>query len=337
VFQQILVPLDGSARAERALPVAARVARATGAQLLLFRAVALPVTFGFEYEEGGLHWHLAQDEAALAKEYLTRIAQRADLAALPVETLVAVGAPADLIIETSMQRGVDLVILTSHGRTGPRRWLLGSVASHVAHHSEAAVLVLPERGAPELVEEAEAAGEPVARESEASEPQEQPLNSPGPLRVLVPLDGSARAEVALAPALALSRAVAGHERVDLHLMLVVTPYDVNVANKPAALLADSARGYLERTAEGIRAARRDESGAGPLNVTVSVVEEGDVASAILGVAAGKSGDQTAPRYDLLAMATHGHTGITRWALGGVAERLLRAATLPLLVVRAQAR
>ncbi len=324
MFSRILVPLDGSAQAERALPVAARIARACSAHLLLVRAVTLPVSFGLEYEEGRVQWHLMRDESTTARDYLSAIARSETLAGLPVETLVGMGAAASVILDTSMERDIDLVVLTSHGQTAPLRWMLGSIASHVVHHSLVPVMVL-------------------RPSDEGSAPSN--LEGPHPLRVLVPLDGSPLAETALAPAVALGSALAGSRPVALNLLLVVTSYEELATSTPTALLVDSARGYLDRVAQRLRSERHDEVASGQLSVTASIATQGDVASAILAAAAGgaemaeagaAAGKAEAPAgCDLIAMTTHGRAGLARWTLGSVTERLLHAATVPLMIVRPQ--
>ena len=340
MFSRILVPLDGSAQAERALPVAARIARASGAHLLLVRAVTLPVSFGLAYEEGRVQWHLMRDESATAQDYLSTIARSDTLAALPVETFVAMGAAASVILDVSAEREIDLVVLTSHGQSGVLRWMMGSVAGHVVHDSLAPVLVLRATDEGESSAERESGGE---SERQGGGGTEGPL----PLRVLVPMDGSPLAETALAPAAALGRALSGSRPVAVMLLMVVTPYEELATNTPTTLLVDSAQGYLDRVVQRLRAEWHDAVDAGQLAITASIAVQRDVASAILAAAAGgveteetgaagvgAAGRAEAPAgCDLVALTTHGRSGIARWALGSVTERLLHTASAPLLVVR----
>jgi len=354
MFSRIMVPLDGSTRAERALPIAARIARASNARVLLVRAVTVPVTYGLSRENGRVRWHLTRDEREIARGYLDMAARLPELAELPVETLVATGAAASVILGACARRRVELVVLTSHGQTGALRWVLGSVASHVVHHSRVPVLLLPAR-------DAGAAASASRRMSDSAEPGErlmgsrmgsepgtrESLGGPDPLRVLIPLDGSPLAEAALAPAAILGRALAGSQPVVLHLLHVVTPYDEMATATPEALLVDSAQGDLSRIAQRLCGERHDEVDAGQLTVTCSVAVHGDVASAIVGTAMGTgvTAEMAQPgadvvaeaplptSHDLIALTTHGRSGFVRWMLGSVAERVLTAATLPLLIVR----
>ena len=313
MFTHILVPLDGSQLAERALPVAARIARASGARILLVQAVVVPVAYGLTFEGEALQWHLVEDLSKAAQTYLDEIAQSEQLAGLPIERVVKVGSAANVILDVAAERGVDLVALTSHGRTGIGRWVLGSVANRIAHDSIAPVLILYARG-----------------DDGSAEANPEQL-----AHILVPLDGSPLAEASLAPARALALALGEPGQAALHLMLVVTPSEAAPENMPQALIVDGAKAYLERTAQRLGA----ESDAGePLTVTWSVVVNRDIAQGILAAAErGESiegAEAAAPgRGNLIAMATHGRGGIARWALGSVTDRVLHAAQLPLLIVR----
>jgi nucleotide-binding universal stress UspA family protein len=312
MFRTVLVPLDGSDRAERALPIAARVARASSARILLVRAAIVPATYGVTYEGQALHWRLVHEEAEGAQAYLGKIAQSSSLAGLPIESVVKVGPAASVILAAAEEHGADLVLMTSRGRTGLGRWVLGSVAEHVAHHAPIPVLLL--RGQDDRLASAES--NDVDHE----------------LRVLVPLDGSPLAETALAPAQALALTLAGAGRVAMHLLLVVAPYAAMPENMPDALLMEGAQAYLELVARRLQT----EDTARRVTVTQSVVAQGDVAHAIRAVAeSGHEADEVPAigRYDLVAMATHGQGAVARWALGSVTERVLHGTKLPMLIAR----
>lgn len=319
MYMHLLVPLDGSERAERALPVAERIARANKGRITLIQAMSLPLPIGAPYDTAALSAYSIEQGEAEATAYLTRIAGRPLLSGLQVETVAATGGPALSILDTAREQGVDLIVLCSHGRTGPARWVLGSVAAHVARQSPVPVLVLREQG-PALAHPHPAAERP--------------------LRVLVPLDGSPFAEAALVPAAELALALTGSgdpdsvprraERAAIHLTVVLPPSDLDRENLPDTLAFDGARAYLRSTADHLRETFPR------LSVTWSVASGLDVADALLRVAA--TGEDTAGampggRSDLIAMATHGRSGIARWTLGSIADRVLQGTKLPLLMVR----
>jgi nucleotide-binding universal stress UspA family protein len=175
MFQRILVPLDGSSRAERALAVAARIARGCAGSILLLRVVHTITEVG-EISARPPVVSKAQLEAEIAETtaYLTRIPDSADLEGLVVTTEVYSGIVAPAILSFAQTEGSDLIVMCSHGETGFRRWMMGSIAQKVARHSPVPVLVLHEGG-------------PVPTQTTTSRP----------LRALIALDGSPLAEMAL--------------------------------------------------------------------------------------------------------------------------------------------
>jgi nucleotide-binding universal stress UspA family protein len=153
MYARVLVPLDGSALAERALPHAERVL-ASGGQLILVRAVApldpdamIPlsaeVEFAATHGGEGLTRH-AHDAAArpraVAEAYLEDLAARVGRKGVAVATRVVEGHPAERIVEAA--RGVDLVVMSTHGRTGLAHFLLGSTAERVVRHATVPVMVV---------------------------------------------------------------------------------------------------------------------------------------------------------------------------------------------------
>jgi len=180
--RQIVVALDGSDLAEAALPAAERFAQAMDASLLLVRAVVPPtMLYGGQFVPGGLPV-LDQLEAE-AKQYLERTAERIRKSGLKVGVAVAVGAATDVILTASREIGADLIAMTTHGRSGLNRWILGSVADAVVRHGGVPVLVI--RSWPRLSDEAPEAipvvGDVVVRPPVLTE-TEQATGSPRPRR-----------------------------------------------------------------------------------------------------------------------------------------------------------
>lgn len=311
MFSRILVPLDGSPRAERALPVVARIAGgAGGATVVLVRAVDLASIAGPYYRAPAEAAEtLAEAEIEEAERYLAEISRADVLAGVRTEVHVLTGQAGLCILDAADAQRADLMVLCSHGRTGLRRWALGSVAEHVARHSAVPVLLVREQG-PTLA---------------GPHPDPEHL-----LRVLVPLDGSKHAEVALAPAAQLITALAAPGQGGVHLTLVVSPYEADTRNMPDALMVDGAKGYLARVAGRLRT---EQPG---VSVSWSVAANLDIAAALIRVAENGEDAEGAGIFggcDLVAMATHGAGGVSRWVMGSVTERVLHATKLPVLVVR----
>ncbi len=311
MFNRILVPLDQSRRAERAIPVAARLARAAHGEIILTHVLVIPLEYATPITPGAYAAPPIDEMETEAETYLRRMAELPVLSGLPVSIDVSTGPTAIAILDTAEQRDVDTIVMTTHGRTGVTRWALGSVARQIVRHSHVSVLTLREQGA-SLVEAPEAKT----------------------VRALVPLDGSTVAEEAIAAAARTVMWLAEPGRIAaLSLAMVADPSYATAEYPPDTLLRDGAVVYLERVAA--EAARAYPG----VKVNWLVLVERDVAAALVrlaeqGVADRALAGEGAPgASDIIAMTTHGRTGIARLALGSITERVLEITQLPLLVVR----
>ena len=175
-FKRILVPLDGSEQAERALVPALALAAAMSAKLLFFR-VAIPLSLNLDPKLYQRIIELRQDEA---KRYLQSVQSRFSSATVDIETEVFVGRAARSILKRTQEKDFDLIVMSSQGRSGVNRWIYGSVTGKVLHNAPCAKVII----------------------------HPQVLIEPFSIkRILVLLDGSSIAEQALKPALAMAEAV----------------------------------------------------------------------------------------------------------------------------------
>ena len=320
MFQRILVPLDGSHRAERAIPVAARLARASSGSVVLLRAVHTPVEFWPSLvSEPKMAQTIVDTDLADTKKYLAGITTTPALDGIPTETVVLFGPPAAAILSVANSSHADLIVLCSHGYTGMTRWVLGSVAEKVVRHAPIPVFVLREGG-------------PV--------PAGPHPDAIRPLRALVALDGSSHAKTAIEPAAQLIAALAAPAQGMLHLTRVVKPVTPESEEKDpegSQQFLHKAKRYLSSTVEHLREGLITPAVADlKVPVTWSVAVDMDVASALIRVAENGEDTEGAGVFggcDLIAMATHGYGGIQRWAMGSITERVLSATKLPLLIVR----
>jgi nucleotide-binding universal stress UspA family protein len=276
IFSRILVPLDGSERAERVLSQAARLLRREESELILARAVFTPPSLA-RIDTATLDVEHQRE----AHDYLRKVVDR--LAALGLRSRAEVlQGPADAAILDAVHREkISLVAMSTHGRGGLSRWIMGSVAERVIRESEVPTFLLrsfrPDaRGLPVPVGDGQV-----------------PIR-----RILVPLDGSDLGRAALPAAHGFAKLF------DAEILLL------HVGSSGETPDVESLAGDLRLT--GVRAAVRRV--------------EGDPAGRILDEA-------EAENVDLIAMATHGRSGFARWRIGRVVERVLRSATMPLLVVR----
>jgi len=187
MFKRILVPLDGSALAESAIPVAARLARAVGGTVILMQVVAVPAETGkvpiVIYSQQAIDKSLSP-----ALEYLERIAQSSTLYRNAVEIQTMSGATAPSIISAIDSLQADLIVMSSHGNTPIKRWTLGSVTQKIARHSSVPVLVL--------------------HEGKHTLSFAQQHDAEYPVAALVPLDGSSSSELVLEPTVEILAALA---------------------------------------------------------------------------------------------------------------------------------
>jgi nucleotide-binding universal stress UspA family protein len=294
VIGKIVVPLDGSELAERALPYALGLARAANATVTLVRAaVALPLP-GFDAWESV---ELAQEEA---RKDLEEIAVRARTTGIPIETHTVFGEPSRVIQEVVEDRGADLVVMSTHGRSGLGRWFYGSVVDQFLRRTTRPVLLVP-----------------------ASCWKRWPEGDK--FRVLVPLDGSDLSEEALAPAAELAHALGGK----LVLVRVLEPKpEPRVAWLAGLPIIEEVDADIERRVEDARIYLRevaDRNGAAD-HVADLIVEEGNPDDLIAQVARDVGAHA-------IVMATHGRTGLARVVVGSVALATLQRACVPVLMVR----
>lgn len=139
----IIVPLDGSNLAETAVPAALDIAEATGARLLFIRAIHLPAfaVSGPGAEYYGVDYGIST-ERDKATEYLARFAAQAEAKGLKAEVHAALGNAAARILEDTRNIPDAMIVICSHGRTGFKRMLMGSVADKIVRASHHPVLVL---------------------------------------------------------------------------------------------------------------------------------------------------------------------------------------------------
>lgn len=135
-LQTILVPLDGSTLAETALADAVDLAEASGARLHLLRAAQARTLPGFDPTVPEIK---AVEEA---EAYLAGIAERLHARGLALQPCVWYGPPAEAILEAAGLYGVDLIVMTTHGRSGLSRLLLGSVAESVLRGTSTRILLV---------------------------------------------------------------------------------------------------------------------------------------------------------------------------------------------------
>jgi nucleotide-binding universal stress UspA family protein len=332
MVRNIIVPLDQSHVAECAIPYARALARRTDARVTLLTAMesssSLPepppeddlppveerpltpterrysasMPIGFNPGAAELTEEELEEitEALKEKEdYLTYIGD--SITEAPVEKKIVYGDPVDQIVKAGRERDGDpastpVIVVASHGRSGLGRILLGSVALKVAERATCPMLIV------------RALSEPIPSVSEIS------LG-----KVLIALDGSRFSEAVLDPV----RRMLGHEGTSIHLLRVVELDRSWVTGEPAK---QDAEGRTARDdAEQYLSSMADRFTARGYATTWDVVE-GDPAQRINEVS-------EEVQANLIALATHGYSGLKRLTIGSVAEEVLNKAKRPIILVR----
>jgi nucleotide-binding universal stress UspA family protein len=141
MYRKILVPLDGSKVAEGVLPHAKLLAYSEGAELILLTVGANPA-LDFAFSDPGLAQSAIQEQEDRSQKYIAGIENELKSAGFRTSTLLRVGSVADVILGVAEELQVDVIAMSTHGRTGPARWLLGSIAERVVHSSKIPVLLI---------------------------------------------------------------------------------------------------------------------------------------------------------------------------------------------------
>jgi nucleotide-binding universal stress UspA family protein len=297
-FKKILVPLDGSTLAERALTPAVELAGGD-ASIVLLRAVEAHAFPGVDPTERQVH------VVENAEEYLAGVAaQLGRRGVKDVQTSVWYAPAVSAISDAAASRGIDLIVMSTHGRSGLGRAIMGSVAESVLRSVKTPVALVHALDAP--------AGAPDRAGTSSARP--------GYRRVLVPLDGSRFAESVLP----LVREIAGPVDLEVVLVRVVQPTPMPVFDDTQRTLTrelverrEDAEEYLAPIAVDLRerAMRVD-----------AIVCRGEAAKEILRVAREIG-------TDLIIMSTHGRTGVRRLVVGSVAEAVVRGSGAPVLLLK----
>lgn len=292
MFKKIFVPLDGSDLAEGILPHVGAMAAAFDACVTLLHVSEAPAQTAVD----PLNWHMHKAEA---EAYLRERVRQLRQAGLTVDSHLLHGPAAERIVEYAGQQQADLIILSSHGQGGLSEWNVSHIAQKVLQRGVTSILLVP----------AEHTRHTLAREI-------------GYRRILIPLDGSRRAECVLPAARVLGR----QEPAKL-LLAHVTARPVLFNRLPATeaetaameWLIDHNRArasdYFEELAPRITA---DVETALPVGDSVALALHQLVREEAV---------------DLVLLSAHGRTAQSQWPYGSVPGNFIANGSVPLLIVQ----
>lgn len=293
MIKTILIPLDGSETAEAILPFAQEVATKAGADTVLVTAIQQVGVW-----DAALTLQVLDKEEQAALDYLNDHVKKLGSKA---RARVVRGDAGTAVLDAADEEKADLIAISTHGRSGLRRFLFGSVATKLLEGAKAPVLFLrPKEG--------------------------EDKGAPGPVvkKILVPLDGS-DVSMSILPTVEEFAKLMGATLVLFHAVQPITAYPGFEMGAGAAMatvideLQEQAKQILARAAEQVKARGVDVTTATCLDTSV----EGIL----------RAGDDL--KVDLIAIGTHGRGGLGRAVLGSVADGVVRRSEdIPCLVVRA---
>jgi nucleotide-binding universal stress UspA family protein len=296
MFNKILVPLDQSPIAECVLPHVVAFAGVYDAQVTLIHVMECPSATDRFQPIDPLFWRLCKAEA---EAYLNDVSGRLGQAGLVPEPLLLEGQPAQTIIEYARSHGINLIMMSSHGKTGMSRWNVNSVVRKIIQESLISCVVIR-------------AYNPIVSELEGLRYR----------NLLVPLDGSLRSECVLPTAVSLT------QRYQASLLLghvVVKPE----MPRQTPLNQDDLE-LIQRFVDRNLAAADDYFKRLLTRLAVDFVPR-VLVSENIAISLHQLVEDEA--VDLVVISAHGYAGHARWPYGSLTTSFIEYGTTPLLIVQ----
>lgn len=297
MFQKILIPLDGSELAERALKPALALAEQSNAHVILLRIPLFEKLFADYPGSYGLMLPdklLTQSDNS-QENYLERITRSYAHPNITFETAVIDGDEASVIVDMAAQQEVDLIVMSTHGRSGFSRWMLGSVTERVLSFAPCPVLVIRD---------------------------DTPLQ-----HTLITLDGSQLAESAIGPGVEVAAQLGSKltlltvelaEELDPAFVAELDRIESGLGTHAVHDFYNRTQTYLRRMAQRIERISGQTAEIAP--------QKGHIVNTILDFIESEG-------VDLVVMATHGRSGLQRWLYGSTTAKVMRSAKCAMLIVR----
>jgi len=300
MYTNILVPLDGSRLSEGILPYVRSIARASNAAVELLQIIEPEVVSNTTDPQHGAYVDLVEANLKqTSTEYLEEVA-RSFPNSFNVTCSAEIGNPAEVIVDRGSAHEDTLIAMSTHGRSGVQRWLLGSVADKVLHAATNPLFVLRST-------------------DESKTTDEATLKT-----ILVPLDGSLLAELVLPHVAAMAKKM----KLEVELLRVYSVALPSYIDEGFTVdlqplrenMKEEVKSYLDKKARQLISYGVDK--------VSTLVLEGDAPGEIIDMAREFSDN-------LVAICTHGRSGIGRWILGSVTDRIVRHCGDPVLIIRAK--
>jgi nucleotide-binding universal stress UspA family protein len=299
MFETVLVPLDGSLLAECVLSHTVAISRAFKAKAVLLRVLSRDQQDVSAQMFDLLNWQILKIEAT---QYLKEIDGRLAKSGVHTEVEVQEGLVAESILDFAQRQRMKLIILSSHGHSGVSQWGISSIAQKIIQSAPTSILIVR------------------AQQLTNSEVTGQAYK-----RILVPLDGSLRAENVLPSIIQLAR----FHKSEIHLARVVTKpemarrlpmiqEEVDLSNRVVARNREESIHYLEQI--------RQRSFLNGIPVQSHLLDSDDSPSALHGLVEQE-------KINLVVLSAHGYSGNNQWLYGSIANNFVQYSPVPLLIVQ----
>jgi nucleotide-binding universal stress UspA family protein len=299
LFNSILVPLDGSLLAECVLSHTAAIGRAFKVKAVLLQVVSRDQQNFSAQLSDLVDWQIHKTEAA---SYLGEICERLKNSGVDTDVAVQEGKSAESILEFAECQKIDLIILSSHGHSGVSQWGISSVTQKIIHSAPGSVLLIR------------------AQQAADSEGMGQAYK-----RILVPLDGSLRAENVLPIIAHLAR----FHKSQIHIARVVTTpemahqlplaqEDLDLSNRVVARNKEESIHYLEQV--------RQRALLNGIPVQSHLLDSENALAALHGLVEQEN-------IDLVVLSAHGYSGNNQWLYGSIVNNFVLHSPVPLLIVQ----
>jgi nucleotide-binding universal stress UspA family protein len=286
-FKKIMVPLNGSELAEKALPFAKTIAKLKKSNVILF-AVSLTI--------------FVERRDRLFSSYLEANAKELNEEGIKTTTATSYGNVAEEIVKYANNNKMDLIVMATHGYSGAKKWMFGSITQKVLYGTKIPVLLIKEK-APEVSAEFK--------------------------KILVPVDGSPFSESTLPYVEELSKKT-NREVILLHICEppIVPSYGSHPINPSWKKYRDDMWGEMEKLSTNYLDKMMVAMKAKRIKVKSRVVkaQTGEVAKTIMKISREE-------KVDLLVIAAQGRAGVSRWVYGSVANRIVEESSQPILLIR----
>jgi nucleotide-binding universal stress UspA family protein len=340
MFKRILIPLDGSLLAERAIQHAEQFARIFGAKIVLLRVLEVASRTDNQEAINPLSWQIQKTEADMylsgvasrIREHLHLAESQSDerkSADDPVEYTIREGRIAENIIDFAHSENIDLLVISSHGMGGLSRWNMSSIVQKVVDLIYLPVLIV--------------------RSYDFCEEAQDTIHY---RHILLPVDSSRRAECALSAGIMLAegeklldRGRAGHQagmdqsfpiplrpndtslEPKLFLAAVVTPPEIPLPSPYPLEISKLSEQLLQISREAIHAYLKELKLRLPVSSDIRMVENVNASSGIVELASQEEG------IDLVVLCAHGYTGQSTWPYGSVARNYMENGTKSILIIQ----